>query len=32
MDDSEAYINSIDQDYESEVALFNGYTYKINTS
>ena len=31
MDDFEAYINSIDQDYDSEDAIFNGYIYKINT-
>ena len=29
--DYEAYINSIDQDYDSEHAIFNGYIYKINT-
>ena len=29
--DYEAYINSIDQDYDSEDAIFNGYIYKINT-
>ena len=27
----EAYINSIDQDYDSEDAIFNGYIYKLNT-
>ena len=27
----EAYIKAIDQDYDSEEALFNGYTYKIKT-
>ena len=27
MDDYEAYINAIDQDYDSEEALFNGYIY-----
>ena len=27
----EAYIISIDQDYDSEDAIFNGYLYKINT-
>ena len=26
--DYEAYINAIDQDYENEVAIFNGYFYK----
>ena len=31
MDDFEAYINSIDQDYDSEDAIFNGYIYKLNT-
>ena len=31
MDNFEAYINSIDQDYDSEDAIFNGYFYKINT-
>ena len=31
MGDFEAYINSIDQDYDSEDAIFNGYIYKINT-
>ena len=31
MDDYEAYINSIDQDYDSEDAIFNGYIYKLNT-
>ena len=29
--DCENYINAIYQGYESEVAIFNGYTYKINT-
>ena len=29
--DYEAYINSIDQDYDSEDAIFNGYIYKLNT-
>ena len=27
----EAYINTIDQDYDSEDTSFNGYIYKINT-
>ena len=27
----EAYINTIDQDYESEDAIFNGYIYKTDT-
>ena len=31
MDDFEAYINSIDQDYDSDDAIFNGYIYKIDT-
>ena len=31
IDDFEAYINAIDQDYESEDAIFNGFIYKINT-
>ena len=29
--DYEAYNNAIDQDYESEDAIFNGYVYEINT-
>ena len=29
--DYEAYINAIDQDYDSEDAIFNGYIYKTNT-
>ena len=29
--DYEAYINSFDQDYDSEDAIFNGYIYKIST-
>ena len=29
--DNEAYINVIDERYEAEDALFNGYNYKINT-
>ena len=29
--DYETYNNSIDQDYESEDAIFNGYIYKIKT-
>ena len=29
--DYEAYINSIDKEYDSEDAIFNGYTFKINT-
>ena len=29
--DYEAYINSIDQDYDSDDSIFNGYIYKIET-
>ena len=29
--DYETYINSIDQDYDSEDAIFNGYIYKVDT-
>ena len=31
MDDFEAYINSIDQDYDSDDTIFNGYIYKLDT-
>ena len=31
MDDFEAYINSIDVDYDAEDAIFKGLIYKINT-
>ena len=31
MDNFEAYINFIDQDCDSEGALFNGYIYKLDT-
>ena len=31
MDDFEAYINSIDEGYDAEDAIFNGYIYKIKT-
>ena len=31
MDDFESYINSIDQDYDSDDSIFNGYIYKIET-
>ena len=31
MDEFEAYIISIDQDYESEEAIFKRYIYRINT-
>ena len=27
----EAYVNSIDEGYDAEDAIFNGYLYKINT-
>ena len=30
-DDYESYINSIDEGYDSEDSVFNGYNYKINT-
>ena len=30
-DDFEAYINSIDKDYDSEDSIFNGYFYKTDT-
>ena len=29
--DYEANINAIDQDYESEESIFNGYIYKMDT-
>ena len=32
MDDFEAYINAIDEGYDAEDAIFNGYVYKLNTS
>ena len=32
IDDYEAYINSFDESYDAQDALFNGYNYKINTS
>ena len=32
MDNFEAYINSIDQGYDSEDAIFNGYPYKLDTA
>ena len=32
MDDFEDYINGIDQDYDSEDAILNGYIYKLDTS
>ena len=31
MDDFESYINSIDEGYDAEDAIFNGYIYKLNT-
>ena len=31
MDDSEAYINAIDEGYDAEDAIFNGHIHKINT-
>ena len=31
MDDYEFYINSIDESYDAEDAIFNGHIYKINT-
>ena len=31
MDDFEAYINSIDQEYDSEDAIFNGFNDKLDT-
>ena len=30
-DDFEAYINSIDEEYDADDCIFNGYIYKINT-
>ena len=30
-DEFESYFNAIDQDYESEDAIFDGYIHKINT-
>ena len=29
--DYESYISSIDEGYDAEDAIFNGYIYKINT-
>ena len=29
--DYESYINAVDQDYESDDAIFNGYIYEIDT-
>ena len=31
IDDFEAYINAIDEGYDAEDAIFNGYVYKLNT-
>ena len=31
IDDFEAYINSIDQGYDSDDCIFNGFIYKINS-
>ena len=31
IDDFESYINSIDEGYDAEGAIFNGYFYKLNT-
>ena len=31
MDDFEAYTNAIDEGYEAQDAIFNGYFYKLNT-
>ena len=31
MDDFESYINSIDQDYDSDYSIFNGHIYKLDT-
>ena len=31
IDDFESYINSIDQNYDIDDCIFNGYNYKINT-
>ena len=31
MDDFESYINSIDEGYDAEDAIFHGHIYKINT-
>ena len=32
IDDVESYLNAIDQDCESEDAIFNGYFYRIHTT
>ena len=31
LDDTEAYINAIDEGYDAEDGIFNGHFYKINT-
>ena len=31
MDDFEAYINAIDEGYDTQDAIFNGYVYKLDT-
>ena len=31
MDDFEAYFNAFDEGYDAEVAIFNGYIYKLDT-
>ena len=31
MDDFESFINAIDEGYDAEGAIFNGYIYKLNT-
>ena len=31
MEEFESYINSIDEGYDAEGAIFNGYVYKIKT-
>ena len=31
INDFEVYINSFDQDYDSEDCIFNGYFFKLNT-
>ena len=31
MDDFEAYISAIDEGYDAEAAIFNGYIYKVDT-
>ena len=31
IDEFQSYFNSIDEDYDAEDALFNGYIYELNT-